>query len=104
MNHLTKFVGTMLHVNDLPDDFDVEANRLLHNYLAALATLRDVQRAIHRQLWPDKYAPDDKDDKRTKWQVDVWEPRVAATFGDDPIRFFLTSVTFRCTTRSRRSP
>jgi hypothetical protein len=48
MNHLTKFVGTMLHVNELPDDFDVEANRLLHNYLAALATLRDVQRAIHR--------------------------------------------------------
>ena len=79
MNHLTEFVGTMLHVNELPDDFDVEANRLLHNYLAALATLRDVQRAIHRQLWPDKYAPDDKDDKRTKWQVAVWEPRFAAT-------------------------
>jgi len=52
-------------------------------------TLRGVQRAIHRQLWPDKYAPDDKDDRRTKWQVEVWEPRVAATFGDVPIRFLI---------------
>jgi hypothetical protein len=94
MNHMTKFVGTMLHVNELPDDFDVEANRLLHNYLAALATLRNVQRAIHRQLWPDNYAPDDKDDKRTKWQVEVWEPRVAATFGDDPIRFLVDLCNF----------
>src|SRR6267378_3649686 len=39
--HLTLFVGTPTHVNDVPDDFDVEANRLLHNYLASLATLRD---------------------------------------------------------------
>lgn len=29
MNHLTNFVGTMVHVNELPDGFDVEANRLL---------------------------------------------------------------------------
>ena len=41
---LTQFVGTPTHVNDLPEGFDVEANRLLHNYLASLATLRDVQR------------------------------------------------------------
>jgi hypothetical protein len=85
--HLTQFVGTMVHVDDLPDDFDVEANRLLHNYVAAMATLRDIQRSIHRQLWPEKLAPDDPEDKRTRWQVEVWEPKTAEQFGDNPIRF-----------------
>lgn len=85
--HLTQFVGTTLHVNDLPDDFDVEANRLLHNYVAAMATLRDIQRSIHRQLWPEKFAPDNPKDSQTKWQVEVWEPKTAEHFGDDPIRF-----------------
>jgi hypothetical protein len=94
--HLTQFVGTMIHVNDLPDGFDVEANRLLHNYVAAMASLRDIQRAIHRQLWPEPIDEDDdhacptcgrRGPKRTKWQVTVWEPQVAKEFGDDPIRF-----------------
>jgi hypothetical protein len=85
--HLIEFVGTTVHVDDLPDDFDAEANRLLHNYLAAMATLRDIQRSIHHKLWPEKYAPDDPDDKRTKWQVETWEPKVAEQFGADPIRF-----------------
>jgi hypothetical protein len=85
--HLTQFVGTMMHVHELPHDFDVEANRLLHNYVAAMATLRDIQRSIHRQLWPEKFAPDDPEDNRTRWQVEVWEPKTAEQFGDDPIRF-----------------
>jgi hypothetical protein len=85
--HLTQFVGTTVYVDDLPDDFDVGANRLLHNYVAAMATLRDIQRSIHRQLWPDKFAPDDSKDKRTRWQLEVWEPKTAEQFGDDPIRF-----------------
>jgi hypothetical protein len=44
--HLGQFVGAPTHVNDLPEGFDVETNRLLHNYLASLATLRDVQRMV----------------------------------------------------------
>jgi hypothetical protein len=94
--HLAQFVGTTIHVNHLPDDFDVEANRLLHNYVAAMATLRDIQRSIHRQLWPEPHDDDDdrvcptcgrRDPKRTKWQVEVWEPKTAEQFGDDAIRF-----------------
>ncbi len=85
--HLTKFDGTTVHVRHVPDGFDTEANRLLHNFVAALGTLRDVQRSIHRQLWPERYGPDDPKDKRTKWQVETWEPKVAEQFGDDPIRF-----------------
>ncbi|OBA60925.1 hypothetical protein A5647_12550 [Mycobacterium sp. 1100029.7] len=42
--HFTQFVGTQMFVNELRDDFGTEAARLLHNYLAALATLRDVMR------------------------------------------------------------
>jgi hypothetical protein len=48
-HHLTLFVGTPNLIDDLPEGFDVEANRLLHNYLASLATLRDVQRMVHQQ-------------------------------------------------------
>ena len=84
---LTRFVGTPTHVNDLPEGFDVEANRLLHNYLASLATLRDVQRMVHHKLWPDRHAPDNENDKRTVWEVKVWEPKRDRVFGDDAIKF-----------------
>ena len=60
-----------MFVSELPDDFASEAARLLHNYLAALTTLRDVQRGIHRRIWPELHAPG-TDDKRTKWEVEVW--------------------------------
>jgi hypothetical protein len=89
VRHLSRFVGTMRHVRELPDDFDVEANRLLHNYLASLATLRDVQRSIHHQLWPERYAPDNEKDERTKWEVATWTPQITKHFGDDPIRFLV---------------
>jgi hypothetical protein len=89
VRHLSRFVGTMMHVRELPDDFDVEANRLLHNYLASLATLRDVQRTIHHKLWPERHAPDDPNDKRTKWEVEIWTPQVTKHFGDDSIRFLV---------------
>jgi hypothetical protein len=86
---LTQFVGTPTHVNDLPEGFDVEANRLLHNYLASLATLRDVQRMVHHKLWPDRHAPDNENDKRTVWEVKVWEPKRDRVFGDDAIKFLV---------------
>ncbi|MBS4730121.1 hypothetical protein MSM1_17875 [Mycobacterium sp. SM1] len=89
MKHLTKFVGTSVHVSELPDGFDVEANRLLHNYLASLATLRDVQRMVHRKLWPERHAPDSDTDRRTTWEVRVWEPKVTEAFGDDSIKFLI---------------
>ena len=85
--HLTRFVGAGVHVHDLPDDFDIEANRLLHNYLAGLATLRDVQRAIHHKLWPERFAPDSDTDQRTKWEVEVWDKKVKKLFADDGISF-----------------
>jgi hypothetical protein len=92
--HLTRFVGTPTHVNDLPEGFDVEANRLLHNYLASLATLRDVQRMVHHKLWPDRHAPDNENDKRTVWEVKVWEPKRDRVFGDDAIKFLCRSRDF----------
>lgn len=89
MKHLTKFVGTGVDVDELPDGFSVETNRLLHNYLASLATLRDVQRMVHRKLWPERHAPGSETDKRTVWEVGVWEPKVAEAFGDDSIKFLV---------------
>ena len=87
--HLTQFVGTPKFVSELPDDFAQEAVRLLHNYLAALSTLRDVQRGIHRKIWPERFAPDKPDDKRTKWEVEVWAPKVDDLFGDPPVVFLV---------------
>jgi hypothetical protein len=84
--HLNKFVGTPMFVKELPDDFGDQAARLLHNYLAALATLRDTQRTIHHKLWPD---PDDKDPNRTKWEVKVWDPKRKELYGDDSIAFLV---------------
>lgn len=83
--HLTQFVGTPKFVSELPDDFAEEAARLLHNYLAALSTFRDVQRGIHRKVWSERFAPDNPDDKRTKWEVEAWAPKVDELFGDPPV-------------------
>lgn len=87
--HLTQFVGTPRFVSELPDDFADEAARLLHNYLAALSSLRDVMRGIHRKVWPDRFAPDDPAEKRTKWEVEVWTPKVEELFGDPPVVFLV---------------
>ena len=84
--HLTKFVGTPTFVSELSDDFGDESARLLHNYLAALATLRDTQRSIHHKLWPE---PDDNDPNRTRWEVTVWDPKRKQLYGDDPIAFLV---------------
>jgi hypothetical protein len=87
--HLTQFVGTPRFVSELPDEFAEEAARLLHNYLAALSTLRDVMRGIHRKVWPERFAPDNRDDKRTQWEVDVWTPKVDQLLGDPPVVFLV---------------
>ncbi|MEE6177552.1 hypothetical protein [Mycobacterium sp. 050134] len=86
--HFTQFVGSQMFVNELPDDFGTEAARLLHNYLAALATLRDVMRGVHRRVWPERYAPD-TDDKRTKWEVEVWTPKISELLSDEPTTFLV---------------
>jgi len=86
--HFTQFVGTQMFVSELPDDFETEAARLLHNYLAALATLRDVMRGIHRRVWPERHAPG-TDDKRTKWEVEVWTPKVDELLSDEPTTFLV---------------
>lgn len=87
--HLRRFVGTTVNASELPDDFDHEVNRLLHNYLASLATLRDVQRMVHRKVWTERHAPDSKDDKRTLWEVNVWEPKRDELFASDSVKFLI---------------
>jgi hypothetical protein len=91
-DHLVQFVGTTVFVTELPEGFAPEAARLLLNYLAALAGLRDAQRAVHRRLWPDR---DDEDracetcgrsePKRTKWEIGVWDPKREELLGDERI-------------------
>jgi len=76
--HLTKFVGTPTFVGEWSDDFGDESARLLHNYLAALATLRDTQRSIHHKLWPEP-----------RWEVTVWDPKRKKLYGDDAIAFLI---------------
>ncbi|WP_228002486.1 hypothetical protein [Nocardia australiensis] len=88
--HISTFVGTARHVNDLPDEFEHEAVRLFHNYIASVATLRDVQRSTHRKLWSKRLPNDqrrDDNDTRTVWEVETYEPKVTELFGDDDIKF-----------------
>ncbi|MFD0359906.1 hypothetical protein ACFQZZ_00365 [Nocardia sp. GCM10030253] len=89
-NHIAKFVGTFRHVDDLPEEFEHEAVRLFHNYIASVATLRDVQRSTHRKLWPERVPEGqrrDPKDSRTVWEVETYEPMVTDMFGDDDIKF-----------------
>jgi hypothetical protein len=87
--HVQQFVGTPMFVSELPEDFGFEAARLLHNYLAALASLRDVQRVIHRRVWPELNAPGTDDKRTTKWEAQVWTPKINQLFGDEPTVFLV---------------
>ncbi|OXR46705.1 hypothetical protein B7C42_01681 [Nocardia cerradoensis] len=84
---LRHFIGTDLHVERLPDGYDVEVMRRFHNYVASVATLRDVQRATHRKLWPDRVSPDDSQNQKTVWEVEIYSPKAEEVFGSDSIKF-----------------
>ncbi len=90
MNLISGFVGTDRHVNDLPETFEYELIRLFHNYLASVATLRDMQRATHRSVWTERLPESDrhgKSDKRTKWEASVYQPKVKEVFHDESMAF-----------------
>jgi hypothetical protein len=87
--HVQQFVGRPVFVSELPEEFGFETARLLHNYLAALASLRDVQRVIHRRVWPTLKAPDSDDKRTTKWEAEVWTPKINDLFGDEPTVFLV---------------
>ncbi|WP_280416479.1 hypothetical protein [Nocardia carnea] len=84
---LRRFVGTELHVQHLPDGYDVEIMRRFHNYVASVATLRDVQRTAHRKLWPERISPGDPQNQKTVWEVETYSPKVEELFGSDSIKF-----------------
>jgi hypothetical protein len=93
-DRLTQFVGKPVFVTELPEGFDSQAARLLLNYLAALAGLRDAQRVVHRRLWPDREEEDRscetcgrREPKRTKWEAEVWDPKRRELLGDERIAF-----------------
>jgi hypothetical protein len=44
---------------------------------------------VHHKLWPDRDAPESKEDKRTIWELKVWEPKRDQVFGDDQIKFLI---------------
>jgi hypothetical protein len=98
-DHLLQFVGTPIFVTDLSEGYDSEAARLLINYLAALAGLRDAQRVVHHRLWPDPQEEENRacktcgrrDPKRTKWEATVWDAKREELLGDGRI-VFLTKL------------
>jgi hypothetical protein len=98
-DHVMQFVGKPVSVTELPQGYDSEAARLLINYLAALAGMRDAQRVVHHRLWPDLQEEEKpacetcgrRDPKRTKWEVAVWDPKREELLGDERI-VFLTKL------------
>lgn len=80
--HVGAFVGVPVTRSQLPDAYEHELVRLFHNYLASVGTLRDVQRTVHRSIWPmqSKDAP-------SEWESTVWGPKVQELFGTRETKF-----------------
>ncbi|MDV8015978.1 hypothetical protein R4P70_32205 [Rhodococcus sp. IEGM 1241] len=81
-NLVVRFVGTDVMPSQMDDDYEHELVRLFHNYLASIGTLRDVQRAIHRTIWPMKAK-----DTPSEWEIMVYSPKVTELLGAGEIKF-----------------
>jgi hypothetical protein len=80
--HIAAFVGVPVMQSQLGEEYEHELVRLFHNYLASIGTLRDVQRAIHRSIWPMKGK-----DKPSDWESKVYGPKVQELLGAADIKF-----------------
>jgi len=66
----------------------------LFNYLSAVTGLRDAQRVAHRTLWSEDEGEERvcetcgrRDPKRSKWEMEVWDPKRRELLGDNRIAF-----------------
>ncbi|PBI96477.1 hypothetical protein BKP42_41600 [Rhodococcus erythropolis] len=71
------FTGTDAFIDNLGEDYGHETDRLFHNFLASVGSLRDIQRAVHRKIWP---APPGKN-THSQWELSVYTPRAKDLFG-----------------------
>lgn len=85
--HVGHFVGTDKMPSELEDAYEHELVRLFHNYLASAMTLRDVQRAVHRTIWPTKGKNDKGQLILSDWEVKHWQPKVSEAYGSAQIKF-----------------
>lgn len=82
-----RYMSTM-DDSDLGEHFKYKFATDLFNYLAAIGTLRDIQRVVHRRVWPmQKPAPTStggKGDKTSatpsEWEVNTYGPKLKETF------------------------
>lgn len=89
-NHLGKFLDTDVQASELPKWYESETIRLFHNYLASVATLKDMQRATHKVVWPERLPPEERSDpkdQRTVWEAAVYGDKTKEVFGDDDLQF-----------------
>lgn len=78
-----RFTGTDAMIDDLGDDYQHETNRIFHNFLAAVGTMRDIQRKVHGKVWP---APPEKG-AQSEWEKKVYGPKAAKVFGTPESKF-----------------
>ena len=90
VKHVTAFVESGRHVNDLPDQYLNELVRLLHNYLTSVSSLIDAQRVVIRHRWPDK-----TDRERIRFQAD-YDTHRRNTFASGEAEF-MTNLRNYCT-------
>ncbi|MGA4690139.1 hypothetical protein ACPCXD_07700 [Rhodococcus sp. AB351] len=94
-SHVQKFVGTEEMPGSLGDEYETDLTRTFHNFLASAATLRDVQRMVHKKLWPEKPPKDPNkkkksgEPKKTIWELGVWDPKIEEIYGKDEFKFLL---------------
>ncbi|MEV4635242.1 hypothetical protein AB0J79_18615 [Rhodococcus coprophilus] len=85
------FVQSTQYAGNLSDEYKQELVRLFHNYLAAVGSLRDIQRTIHRKLWPEKDESNQDDgdgsNQKTIWEETVYQPKVQEYFSTDEFSF-----------------
>lgn len=100
--HVKKFVDTEEMPDSLGEKYESELVRLFHNFLASIGTLRDVQRTVHRKLWPEKPEEDPSENqgdscscgkntnnKKTAWELAVWDPKVKEFYDKDEYKFLV---------------
>ncbi|MGV5046702.1 hypothetical protein [Rhodococcus pyridinivorans] len=81
-NCIVQFVGTGVMSAHLGEDYEHELVRLFHNYLASIGTLRDVQRTVHRSIWPRE-----RKDVQSEWEAKTYTPKVQEVLGGGEFKF-----------------
>jgi hypothetical protein len=83
---------TSVNDDELSEHSNYRLANALFNFLASAGTLREVQRVVHRKMWPMRQAEPTvcdschktlKGQRPSVWEEEVYGPKLKETFGND---------------------